>query len=847
MRAFDRIAGHSILILCYLHIAGLAPAAEKETAPPTPARLATGGQALVPVIVAAKPTERVRKIAATLADYLGRISGATFAVETGDGRTSIAVGKIDDFPALSLTPPWDRKDPTRRDDYLLHSHSKGLQILGASDLAVEYGVWDLLYRLGHRQFFPGPIWEVIPKSADLAIAVDAREHPAYVSRDVGFGFGAWDGRGQPYAEWCVRNRMAAAGPDRPILESGHAYGQIHADLKDEFAKHPEYLALVGGKRVTTGEIKFCISNPGLRKLVAKYAVDYFAKNPERSSITLEPSDDLGWCECEQCRALGSVSDRVVTLLNEGAAAIRAQHGPKLISIYAYAEHAAPPHIKVDPQVVVNVATCMTIGEQTTDELIDGWRKQGAQIGIREYYGCYPWDRDLPGQARMADRKLLKETTAHFYNQGARFLVAESSDSWGVTGLGYYLTARMLWDVREADRVEALTDDFLDKAFGRARKPMAEFYGLIDASSRPRLSADLLGRMYRALDEARKLAGDPTVVARINDLILYTRYVELYRTYTSAEGMARQRAVEDLFRFTYRIRRTGMVHSLAVWRGLPYYDQTTFKLPPGVGYETPEGKDPWKESKPIGPKELDYFLTSGIARHRLIDFTPVVYTTDLVFARPLRLPEVPIGSAGLYFRDHPVFYTWATGPTAAFSLMVKAGLLYQNLGNARLSLHRAGAEEASDKTKVPPDQKEHAVQLKASAAGLHQVVLSDRTAGTSLSWPDGTPWTIPAGQKEATVLHGRWTLYFYVPKGTKVVAGYAEGLGELLDGGGKKVLTFSGPSDYFSVPVPAGQDGRLWKFTNCMGQKILMTVPPYLARNGRELLLPKEVMQTDSAK
>jgi hypothetical protein len=821
-------------------------AADSPAATAVTVRLASGGRAPLPVVVPEKATERVRKIAGTLADYLRRISGATFVVEAGDGRTGIAIGRTEDFPALGLRSLWDRTDPTRREDYLLRSHGKGLHVLGATAPAVEYAVWDLLYRLGHRQFFPGPTWEVVPRSPELAIAVDAQEHPSFVSRDVGFGLGSWDVRLQAYGEWCLRNRMASAG-GQPLLSSGHAYDQILVDLKDEFAKHPEYLALVSGKRqLHPGETKFCIANADLRRLVAHYAADHFVRHPGATSISLEPSDGLGWCECAECRKLGSVTDRVVTLLNEAAAAIRERHGPKLISIYAYAEHAPPPHIKVDSQVVVNVATAMTTGDWTTDELIDGWRRQGARIGIREYYGVYPWDRDLPGQPRMANRRLLAESTKHFYRKGARFLVAESSDDWGLTGLGYYVTARMLWDVREADRIDALTDDFLDRAFGSARKPMAEYFRLIDASSHPRLSSDLLGRMYRALDEAGKLNTDPAVVARINDLILYPRYVELYRTYTSGEGADRQRAVESLYRFTYRMRRTGMVHTMAVWRGLPYYDQGTFRLPTGVGYDSAEVKDPWKEPTPISRREVDEILTAGIAHHRLNDFTPVEYSTELVPATALALAEVPTGIAGMYFRDRSVFYTWSAGP-AALPLTVKAGLIYQNLGSARVSLHRAGVADATEPAAIAPDQKEHAIKLQPHVAGLHQVVVSDRTAGTSLSWPAGTPWVIPAGPGEATQLHGRWTLYFYVPKGTKVVAGYADGLGELVDAGGKKVHTFRGPADYFRVPVAAGQDGRLWKFTNTLGQRILLTVPPYLARDGRELLLPAEVVRADKAK
>ena len=101
----------------------------------------------------------------------------------------------------------------------------------------------------------------------------------------------------------------------------------------------------------------------------------------------------------------------------------------------HAAHASPPHIQVDPQVVVNVATCVTLGNETTDEIIDGWLKQGARIGIREYYGVYPWDFDLPGKAHMSDLGYLKKSLPKFHRHGARFLTAESSDNWGVTGLG----------------------------------------------------------------------------------------------------------------------------------------------------------------------------------------------------------------------------------------------------------------------------------------------------------------------------------------------------------------------------------------------------------------------------
>src|SRR5262249_1159000 len=147
--------------------------------------------------------------------------------------------------------------------------------------------------------------------------------------------------------------------------------------------------------------------------------------------------------------------------------------------------------------------------------------------------------------------------------------------------------------------------------------------------------------------------------------------------------------------------------------------------------------------------------------------------------------------------------------------------------------------------VPPDKQEHAVSLKTTFPGLHHVELSDRTAGTHVAWPAGKALTVPATVEAPAGFTGRWSLYFYVPKGTKVVGGYAAGGGSLVDGSGKAVHQFDKQPAYFSVPVPPGQDGRLWKFHNSAGRRLLLTVPPYLARNGRELLLPAEVVARDA--
>ena len=65
---------------------------------------------------------------------------------------------------------------------------------------------------------------------------------------------------------------------------------------------------------------------------------------------------------------------------------------------------------------------------------------------------------------------------------------------------------------------------------------------------------------------------------------------------------------------------------------------------------------------------------------------------------------------------------------------------------------------------------------------------------------------------------------------------------MLNGAGAKVHEFTSKPGYFSIPVDAGQDGKLWKFEFTSGKRVLLTVPPQMARQAGELLLPKEVVK-----
>jgi hypothetical protein len=211
--------------------------------------------------------------------------------------------------------------------------------------------------------------------------------------------------------------------------------------------------------------------------------------------------------------------------------------------------------------------------------------------------------------------------------------------------------------------------------------------------------------------------------------------------------------------------------------------------------------------------------------------------------------VKTGNAGLYSRGVRNFFTWIDKAPAELKLSASGGVVYTNKGDAVFNLYPEDGVESKSvaEAKIAPDKMEHAVLLKTTYKGLHRVELSDHSAGTRTTWPDGVAMTFLSRPDAPVNFAGRWSLYFYVPKGTKIIGGYASGVGDLLDGSGKEVHTFDKKAAYFSIAVPAGQDGKLWKFQNSTGQRLLMTVPPCLARNERELLLPREVVERDAGK
>lgn len=843
----------------------LAASAAAVAGPPT-VRMAVGGEAQLDVVIAEGASETVGRMAQELAHKLHRISGAEFAVTTGDGSTGLAVGTLDAFPELELGVVFDPDEPAQGEAYVLRTHDKGIWVIGATDLAVEHAVWDLLYRLGHRQFFPGETWEIVPQIAEPRLAIDVLEKPDFVQRRVSVGHGLLSINREAHQQWQGRNRFRSA----MNIAASHAYQAIIRANQEDFDANPQYRALVDGERRGS---KFCISNPGLRNLVVEHARRQFHEDPTRQSISMEPSDGGNWCECEPCAELGSISNRVVILANEVAEAINdLNYGPKYVGILAYHMHSTPPSVKVHSNVIVRAATNGVRGGYTHQQLIEAWQQRGATMGVSDFYSVFVWDYSMPARQMASNLPYIRDTLPAFYRANARYFNVAISDNWAPAGIGAYVAARILWDLDEADRIEDLFDDFLERAFGDAREPMHDFFRLIyrvsDNDRRPLIERDMIARMYHHLDRAFEHDADSGVRARLNDLLLYTRYVELYHQYNNTKGDARQEAVEKVLRHAHRMRGTHMVHTRPVLTQITRRDNTV---------SDPAGERV-RVDEPFTDAELAKMLSNGLANNEVIErpFEPVAFSRDLVPATSLNLTSAAPGHiGGPMGRQH--FYTWLHDPQE-FVLRISGGhrvrwphlianvqvrmFAAADLDNpppqrfydpwtstpVRLFVDDSHPTLVAFDDNTPPDESESELQLTSPEAGLHRVDIWPPYNAATVEPVNIEAWTAEASLDLHNRYDGSWSLYFYVPRGTRTVGGFTgSSTGTIRDGDDNVVLGFSDieTPNYFNVPVPDGQDGRLWKFDQCRGERLLMTVPPYLSPKPERLLLPREVIDADT--
>jgi hypothetical protein len=420
---------------------------------------------------------------------------------------------------------------------------------------------------------------------------------------------------------------------------GHTWQGL--DPKTDFEKHPDWFALVKGKRQPS---KPCYTHPDVIKRGIDHALAVAARGSPMISMT--PPDGLGYCECERCQAVfqgakpytangtlfakrpdgvvvNITSETLFQFVNQVAAAVAEKHPKTLVGCYAYSAYSHPPSFKMHPNVFLQTTTAFRRTPLTLEEQLNAFGKIGVQSGIRGYFSVYQWDWDYPSVAKgeMSLPRLVNDLRS-FRKHNVQSVNAEASCNWGPRGLNYYLASRLLWNVN--DDPHAMIADFYDKAYGPAALPMERYHvrwlGSFaavrtkpagkpiaeEAPAKPQdefdnanyaspdgFTAETLRAAYRDLDEAAGLVKDnPACRARVDHIRLYAHYlflrVQLDEAARTKDKAKVQEAVKNETTFGARLAYTNLVHTRALI-GKEFYR----RFLPYKGYL--DGTPEWPES------------------------------------------------------------------------------------------------------------------------------------------------------------------------------------------------------------------------------------------------------------
>lgn len=378
-----------------------------------------------------------------LKKHLTQLSGATFRNAEGLAGHTLVVGSvatIRQYPDVANIPLLDG------DAFGVLKRKDAIYLVGGSERAVWYAVYDFLSRLGCRwiapefAFYEGKDKYVPAQSRlDYVYAGDIIEQPAFNYRKLYIEEGlshnvenllqliTWmpkarfnvlvapiDYQGHGRAQWDNWRRQLIPELKKRgigIEVGGHGYQNfLHAEMENGrlYTDHPEWFGMdEDGHRSADPHIVFCTSNTDAVEYLNHRIGDYLDAHPEIDIFDFWPPDNEKWCTCAHCGRLGTATERHALLVSETANYLKNRYSDVKLECLAYHHYTEPPeHTTLDNSVLldfcpINQQFEYQIYEQGSEnnkrynESLLRWMDSfSGDISIYSYYRKYAW-RSLP--------------------------------------------------------------------------------------------------------------------------------------------------------------------------------------------------------------------------------------------------------------------------------------------------------------------------------------------------------------------------------------------------------------------------------------------------------------------
>ncbi|NOS99003.1 MAG: DUF4838 domain-containing protein [Phycisphaerales bacterium] len=517
------------------------------------------GHSSYDIVVAEDALPTTRLAASELREYIGRATGVALELVSSprSGRHAIHVRSDAELPRNGFTI-----DATDDGDIVLRGHDGPGTDPGVDNArpvlrGTCHAVYEFLERFaGVRWFWNEPLGEIVPPSRRLTVprGISVRQAPAFAYRALANG-----PPGTLHGEWARRNRL---GADRG-MHHGH---YVHRLLKvADWARrgHPEYAALIDGRRKTDGE-HVCLSNPEVVRIVAGESARAFRREPNLNMMSISLPDGHDFCTCAQCMALDTAGDeknrasRVFHFYNQVAESLAGEFGDRKLGGYVYSEYIQPPArpIRIHPMMALvvapNSATYLSDPNRRrqSDELNATWAGLHDEVYAYDtfYLVSLHWGLPVPIGQPAVD---LVQSYATIGFRGAYLYIAPT---WETGGADAYVLTKLLWNP-EAD-VERIGDEYYGLLYQRAAPPVRRYFEIAEDCWRATVIVDKAASRALAANIKSGSGSD----RRLANLILGygPRLTELEECVADAESLTggdeqvRQRVerIRDNFRLTF---------------------------------------------------------------------------------------------------------------------------------------------------------------------------------------------------------------------------------------------------------------------------------------------------------
>jgi len=462
------------------------------------------------IVVPSAATESEKKAATVLQDYLLQISGAVLPVIAADKHRSpyeIVLGQNERLEQAGVSI---NLNILKEDGFVIRTDSMRLFITGGNEKGTLYGVYTFLEKyLGCRMYSPKV--KIIPKQKKIVLGkINDTQIPVIGFRDTHYRI-TWDAE---YIDWHKLDHDEKGG--RP--EWGMWVHTFNSLVPPEiyYDEHPEYFAMVKGKRIPT---QLCLTNPRVLDLTIQNLRQKIAQNPDAKYWSVSQNDNRDYCTCDQCKAIddreGSPSGSIVNFVNQ----VADQFPDKMISTlaYEYGRHA-PKTLK--PRDNVNIMLCsieayrhkaITEDPASADFVkdVEDWGRIAKDIIV--------WDYVIQFNNLISpfpNLHVLQPNIQFFaqHNVNAMFEQGNREVGGEFAALRGYLISKLLWNPNE--NVDALMNDFLEGFYGAAAKPIRQY---IDEMREALLKSEKPLRIFGTPIEAAESYLTPAHIERYEKL------------------------------------------------------------------------------------------------------------------------------------------------------------------------------------------------------------------------------------------------------------------------------------------------------------------------------------------